>query len=787
MSRMRGLLLVVAVWLSFPAGTALADGMVLPLPETLGLGYPAVRSHHVHVEIVDGLAVTRVEQEFYNPYQFPLAGRYLFPVPPEAVLSGFRVSVDGLQQNVIRQDATETNATLYAAVNQQSDPSLLQYADWESLAFYLDLPAGSSRIMTLEYQEMLAPQGGLYRYRYVLSTERYSSRPLEQASVTVDLRGSTGLASVYSSSHEVDIVRLEDGGRRVFWDAEGTTPTQDFELFFAPAEDGVGAGLLTGQRRGQGHFLFLVSPEVGQGAAARLPKDIVFVMDRSGSMSGEKIEQVKNALQQILDQLHVEDRFAVLAFNDRVSALSYGLRPAEGQVLQEARRYVEGLSADGGTDLEVALRTALEILLGTPERGATRLVVFLSDGLPTSGRTDESEIADVLARTNEAVAARIHVFGAGYDVNTHLLDRLATDSRGTVTYIRPGESLELALTEFYGKVADPVLTDLHVDFQGLEVSDLYPQVLPDLFQGSSLLLTGQYQASADQVSVQVTGWAGKEYHQYVYSFRLDNLQNHDFVARLWATRHIGALLDQIRTEGWSQAREDKIRDLGLAYGVITPYTEFAIENQASGAASAGSMALYTESGLHQASGRVAIEARLQNQAYQQAAQAGLAQGANLTNYGRHSLAEIGNQQVDLSLLQGRQDLGAPITSTWLEHSLRPDRIIEFGSEEYFALASDPEARPYLQSGRDVIFSYEGDVIAVEDRSSETPDPDSPRPKEAGSLVLRQVESQGTGLVTRLLNLPRTFGTLAVLGGLWILFWALSVGAVLGYLVRRHLL
>jgi hypothetical protein len=242
----------------------------------------------------------------------------------------------------------------------------------------------------------------------------------------------------------------------------------------------------------------------------------------------------------------------------------------------------------------------------------------------------------------------------------------------------------------------------------------------------------------------------------------------------------------VRTKGWSLTLEEEIRDLGLAYGVVTPYTEFAIENQANGAASAGSMALYNEDGLHQASGRVAIEARLQNQAYQQAVQAGLAQGANLANYGQHSLAEFGNQQVDLSLLLGRQDLGEPITAAWLENNLRPGRIVEFGSKEYFALASDPEMRPYLQSGREVIFSYEGEVIAIQDQGSEIPVSDSQLPRETGGLLLRRADRQGTGLATRSMDLLRAFGVLAALGALWIVFWILSVGAVLVYRAKRHL-
>jgi Ca-activated chloride channel family protein len=713
-------LLASVLWFSLGGSVALADGMLLPLPELLGPGYLVVRYHHVTVQIEDSLAVTRVEQEFYNPYNLTVKGRYLFPVPPDAILSGFEATVDGQRQQVVRQDGAATNAELYATLAGQHDPSLLQYADWETLAFDLSLPPGASRRMVLEYQEILTSGGGLYHYHYVLSTERYSSLPLDDVSIVVDLRSSSGLSSLYSSSHLVEVERLGAGRARVSWQAQDVVPDRDFELFFAPADGGFGGGLLTGRRNGQDHLLFLFSPEAGPQPAGTLPKDIVFVVDRSGSMSGEKIEQARNALHFVLGQLNGDDRFSVVSFDDGVSSLDAALLPVGKEAIEDARRFVNRLSAGGSTDLEAALRTGLEILERGGNRGVSRMVVFLTDGLPTAGITDEALIARLVAEANAPLEARLHVFGVGYDVNTHLLDRLAADNGGTVTYIQPGENLELALTGFYAQIAHPLLTDLQVEFEGLVVDDLYPEALPDLFEGSSLLVAGRYRSSGDTVTVRVRGRAGDERREYLYRFGLRDLADRDFVSRLWATRRVGALLDRVRVEGSSQVLVDEIRQLGLDYGIVTPYTSFVIEGQALGAASAENMALYGSAELNQASGRVTIQARVQNQDYQQAAQAELATGANVTNYGQHSLAEVGALQVDLSLLQGRTDLEAPIEEDWLGQNLQIDRTIAFGSEEYFSLASDPKARPFLQSGRNVVFAYGGEVIAVRDPGYEAP-------------------------------------------------------------------
>jgi hypothetical protein len=167
-------------------------------------------------------------------------------------------------------------------------------------------------------------------------------------------------------------------------------------------------------------------------------------------------------------------------------------------------------------------------------------------------------------------------------------------------------------------------------------------------------------------------------------------------------------------EGESPALVDKIRELGLSYGLVTPYTNFVIEGQADGPASAANMDLYQKGDLNQAWGQTTIQARVQNQAYQQTDQANLASGANVVNNGQHSLAQVSSQNVDLSLLQGQKNLDGPITEEWIARNIGIDRTVAFGSEEYFALASDPAVRPFLQSGRNVIFAYQGQVVSVQD-------------------------------------------------------------------------
>ncbi len=315
-------------------------------------------------------------------------------------------------------------------------------------------------------------------------------------------------------------------------------------------------------------------------------------------------------------------------------------------------------------------------------------------------------------KIEQAQNARLHVFGVRYDVNTHLLDSLALENSGSITY-QPGENLEIVLTGFYNRIANPVLTDIEIAFEGVEVSDLYPQKLPELYQGSSLSITGRYRASAPSVTVRVRGKARKVEREFIYHFDLDQTSGHNFVPRLWATRRIGQLLDQGRVEGESDALVEEIRTTGLGYGLVTPYTTFVITPQLDGAASQTNMDLYNNlAELNQLSGETTVQARVQNQSYQQAEQASMATGANVIDIGQNSLVQVASQNLDLSLLQGVKYFEGPVTEEWIDENIEIDRYVVFGSDEYFTLAGDLEIRTYLQSGPEVVFAHGGEVISV---------------------------------------------------------------------------
>ncbi|HID08420.1 MAG TPA: VWA domain-containing protein, partial [Armatimonadetes bacterium] len=350
-------------------------------------------------------------------------------------------------------------------------------------------------------------------------------------------------------------------------------PNTDFVLYYSVSTDDVGMTLLTHRERDEkhGYFMLLAAPKV-KWEGERLPKDIVFVLDRTGSMARGKLDQAKEALEYCIANLASEDRFTIVAFNESTDVLWKGLRHATKENRRAADGFLADLTPRGGTNINEALLTALPML---KDRQRTRIVMFLTDGLPTVGEVSIERILANVRKANEA-QCRIFAFGVGYDVNVHFLDKLADENGGASEYVRPNESVELHITSLFDKISQPVLTDVMVDFGNIQVSELYPKPpLPDMFRGSQLILVGTYR-NAGETTVRLTGKVGKRARTFAIkvSFPEVNLEN-EFLPRLWAARKIGYLLDEVRLHR-NQELIDEIIRLSKEFGILTEFTAFLV-------------------------------------------------------------------------------------------------------------------------------------------------------------------------------------------------------------------
>ncbi|HOT95741.1 MAG TPA: VIT and VWA domain-containing protein [bacterium] len=567
-----------------------ADGMIIiPQPPHLPLlpHFPPamtpleVRYHHVEVKITDQVAVTAVDQLFINPYPVQLEGTYLFPVPRGGQLDRFSMEIDGRPVEAELLDAAKARDLYEEIVRKQRDPALLEYFGQElyRLRIFPILPHGEKHIR-LRYTQLLASQDGLVEYRYPLNTEKFSAAPLKSVAIKVEIEWDAPLGPVYSPSHEVEIRRSDSRHAVIGYEEKSVKPDTDFQLFFAPAggEPVNGRLLAFNDGREPGSFLLMLAPRADLAADRILPKDLVFILDTSGSMAEKaKLAQAKKALHLCLAQLDSRDHFEIVRFSTEAEALFNGLRPATLAAIRQADAFVDGFMPIGGTALAEALDLALRPARERTTSDRPYMVVLITDGKPTVGETGEEAILDQVNKASGDATIRIFSLGVGSDLNTHLLDRLTTKTRAASVYVQPDEEIEVKISAFYNKIAQPVLASPRLETSGpIHISKMTPNFLPDLFKGEQLLILGRYEGSGPaQITLHGTVNGRSESWTYLVRFP-DDAREYEFIPRLWASRRIGYLLDQIRLNGEAQELKQEVIALARRYGIVTPYTAFLI-------------------------------------------------------------------------------------------------------------------------------------------------------------------------------------------------------------------
>lgn len=576
---MKALTLLVSVGLLCAAvPQAFADGILIP-PFRPDAPYFTIKYHHVDVEIDDQVAVTHVDQVFVNETDREQEATYVFPLPHGAVVKDFALTVDGhvMEGELLPRDKA---ARIYEeVVRKRRDPALLEYVGRDMYkARVFPVPARGERRVEIRYSEVLHYDNGLVAYDYPLSTEKFSNQAVKETTFRCHITSQASLGAIYSPSHELEVSRKGKREARVSYEETKTKPDRDMILYYNLAQAEVGTSLLTFKEKGEdGFFLLLAAPSPAEMQDKEpAPKNVIFVLDRSGSMSGEKIEQARNALKFCVDSLNPGDHFQIITFATEVTRFAEDLVPADKSHVEQAREFIKQIRAAGGTDIDGALKAALDVR----RPGAPNYIAFLTDGLPTAGEvTDPDKIAKL---TRERVAemaktpTRLFTFGVGFDVDTHFLDKLADDNGGLSTYVRPSEDIEAKVSSWYGKIAQPVLTDVSVSFGAAVVYDCYPRELPDLFAGSQLTVLGRYkQESVGKTTLTLSGSAEGRKRSFETQVDLPRLcEGTEYVASLWASRKIGYLLDQIRVHGKEKELVDEIVALSMKYGILTEYTAF---------------------------------------------------------------------------------------------------------------------------------------------------------------------------------------------------------------------
>ncbi|MEP6589901.1 MAG: VIT domain-containing protein [Gemmatimonadota bacterium] len=518
----------------------------------------------VHVTVDGRVARFEVEERFRNTGGGIAEGSYLYPLPGEAVFSDFSL-FQGEQELKGEMMNAEQARTIYEGiVRRLKDPALLTLAGHGLIrAQVFPVQPGETRKVILRFTQLLAREGDALRLRYAAG-----DRGDAPVTVGIDIAREREFATTYSPTHPITETR-RNGTLHI----AVTPPVRgDIDLVLPFRRGLVGGTVLTHAEPGEDGFalLFLAPPASDETVA--VARDLTFVVDISGSMSGEKMEQAKRALHQALAGLHAGDRFRLVAFSNAVRQYREGFTPVTRTTIADADRFVEALNPNGGTNLEGAIAAALA-LRSDPERMA--MVFLITDGIPSVGEQAPDRIAAGAA--GHIGRNRIFTVGVGQDVNTYLLDRLAVEGRGSATYVAPGADVGDAIGGVMTKLSRPALVDLRIISAPVRFLDEAPGTLPDLFFGEELVILARYHGEGSGDVVIEGSRNGRRERFTVQGTFASHARGNDYIPPLWAARRIGELSRQARLEGTSPRLIGQIRELGLRYGILTEYTSYLVQ------------------------------------------------------------------------------------------------------------------------------------------------------------------------------------------------------------------
>jgi Ca-activated chloride channel homolog len=601
--RLLSLVAVVAASLSaqvFAQGFLLVPDRPLPRPIPRHLPQPpaqySIKELSVEARVTDQIARIQVTQTFVNNGSSPIEAQFVFPLPYDGAIDKLTLLVDGKEFPAQLLSKEEARKRYEAIVRSNRDPALLEWMGqgmFQTSVF--PIPAGAERKVVLEYKQLLRKYQSLTELLYPLATAKFTSKPLEKLNLRIAVDSNVDIRNVYSPTHAVNIERPDNRRVIVTYNRTGDVPTSDFRLFYDVQPGQVGTSVLTYRPDGKddGYFLLLTTPQVPATDAAPSAKTVVFVVDRSGSMNGKKIEQARQALKSVLNNLREGDTFNIVSYESSVESFRPELEKFNDQTRKAALAYADGLYAGGGTNIHEALTTALKPL-SDPSRPT--FVLFLTDGLPTVGETNESKIAAAVKGVNRS-HIRLISFGVGYDVNSRLLDRLARENSGASEYVRPEEDIEVAVSRVFTRISSPVLTNVDLKFQfdgpwsgPSPITRMYPGSGFDLFAGEQVVVVGRYRQFGAAKAV-LSGMVGPDHKVFDFPAQFvekSNDQSLAFVEKLWATRRIGELIDLLDLNGHNQELVNELVALSTKHAILTPYTSFlADESVRPDVASAG--------------------------------------------------------------------------------------------------------------------------------------------------------------------------------------------------------
>ncbi|MHC1755018.1 MAG: VIT domain-containing protein [Methanosarcina sp.] len=537
----------------------------------IGAASPVVEYLKLSTDVNNGYAITSVEEKISNSADTAVEDQFSFLIPEEAFISGFSLIIDGKEYRADVLPKEEASEKFESAASEGRTAGLLETKDENLFAYALSFEPGQSIVVKLTYEQALKKTLG----EYELIQFTGSGKPAGNLSIIININSENQLTRLEVPDFpaaEVEYLSANSGQVRY---ESNSLPPSELRVVFETENPPLNGNMLFFENGDEGYFMHVFSPEETDLGTSAMDKEIVFVLDKSGSMEGYKIEQVKEVFGKIIEDLPPGDYFNIIFFDSTVQSYSGTLMEANPEEKAGALDFVNSLEANGGTNINGALLTALGMF--GPESERVPIIVFLTDGEPTEGVVSPYAIRQNIKDANTAQVSIFSIaFGIEDESNYQFLRAMSLENYGTAEWFSPEANAAEEIGSFYETISTPLITDMNFSYSG-EVTELVNTGEKNLFAGSDAIVLGKYSTGAGSIRADVAASTRTGDRDFSKEFAVTPKAANSFIPRVWAYTTINSLLDRIEVEGENEALVSEITGLALEFGFVTPYTSLFVE------------------------------------------------------------------------------------------------------------------------------------------------------------------------------------------------------------------